>query len=248
MSEGVEIPARLDSVVSTERATTLGAGAVAIGTVEHLLSALAGLGVDNARIEVDGPELPALDGSAREWVALIESVGLETQAARASVLELSGAVAVNDGAARLEAFPSDSFAAHYELDYPGTPVGRMTADFDAAHDLYAETLAPARTFALIGEVEALRAAGLAQGGSLDNALVIYPDRYSSPLRLPDEPARHKILDLIGDLSLLGARLHARVQVVRGGHRSHVRLVQAIREQARTRAHAQSRTGVGIHGH
>lgn len=248
MSEGVEIPARLDSVVGTERATTLGAAGVTIGTVEHLLSALAGLGVDNARIEVDGPELPALDGSAREWVALIESAGLENQEMPARDIELTEAVTFTDGAARLEAFPSDSFAAHYELDYPGTPVGRMTADFDAAHDSYAEAIARARTFALIGEVEALRAAGLAQGGSLDNALVIYPDRYSSPLRVPEEPARHKILDLIGDLSLLGARLHARVQVVRGGHRAHLRLAQAIREQARPRAGAQSRTGVGIHGH
>jgi len=248
ISQRIAIPARLESVVDTARATTLGSDGATVRTVEHLLSALAGMGVDNTRIEVDGPELPALDGSAKEWVALIDSAGLETQGAPTRLVVVDDRVHVTDGGARLEAAPADAFAARYEIMYPGTPVGHMTADFEAAADAYAAAIAPARTFGLSEEVEALRAAGLARGGSLDNALVIYPDRYSSPLRLPAEPARHKILDLIGDLSLLGARLQARISVVRGGHRTHLRLAQAIQHQARSRAHTQPRTGVGTHGH
>src|SRR5690348_3524419 len=204
--ERVRIPALASCVTGTQRCTTLGAGEARLDTVEHLLSALAGLRIDNAEIEVDGLEIPALDGSALPWVEAIRGAGVERLPELGRVRELSQPVALRDGESWLVAAPSDRYAltcvTHFDHPLLGTQAVTFTEDPDA----YAREVAPARTFGFAHEVEALRAAGLARGGSLDNALVIHEDRFSSDLRVPQECECHKLLDLIGDLSLAGGRM------------------------------------------
>ncbi len=226
----VEIPACPDSVVSTERATTLAQGGVCAATVEHLLGALYGLGIDNLRAELDGPELPALDGSAAPWVELLRRAGVREQAAARRVLALEREIEVRDGERWIRAEPAAGFAVAYAIDYAHPAVGRQELALeDDDPDRFAREIAPARTFGFASELGALREADLARGGSLACAIVVGERGVVNPegLRFPDELVRHKILDLLGDLALLGLRLRARIRVERGGHRLHQALVAAL---------------------
>jgi UDP-3-O-[3-hydroxymyristoyl] N-acetylglucosamine deacetylase len=224
------IPASTDAVVSTERASSLAGDGARVATVEHLLAALHGLGVDNLRAELDGPELPAFDGSAAPWVELLQRAGLREQAAGRRTLALDRALELRDGRGWIRAEPWSGLAVDYAIDYPHPAVGRQELSIDGDDpDVFAREIAPARTFAFESELQGLQDAGLARGGSLASAILLDGRGVVNPggLRFPDELVRHKILDLFGDLALLGARLRARIRVARGGHRLHHALVAAL---------------------
>jgi len=225
---GVEIPATAEHVVDTRRGTTLGQGEARVMTVEHLLSAFHGLGVDNARIEVEGEEVPACDGSAREWVELIRRSGVTRLEAPARILSPREAVWFSEGESWAVAVPGPRFTLAVGVDYGDEVVGRQALWSPVTPARYARELAPARTFGFAHEVEALLAAGLARGGSEENAIIVRPDGYSVPLRFPDEIVRHKAMDAVGDLALCGARLKAHVTLVRPCHRLTTGLARALR--------------------
>jgi UDP-3-O-[3-hydroxymyristoyl] N-acetylglucosamine deacetylase len=224
------LPARFDLVAETRLCTVLAAGTVRVGTVEHLLAALAGLGIDNALVEVDGPELPILDGSAQPFVFLIDCAGTQEQEAPRACIEVLRPVRVSDGAAWAELAPAaEGFTLDVSIDFPAPAIGRQAARHVMAEEAFRRDIAPARTFALLEEVEGMRRAGLARGGSLDNALVVDGARILNPcgLRLPEEFARHKLLDAVGDLALAGAPLRGRYAANRPGHALNNRLLHAL---------------------
>lgn len=216
---GVEIPAALNHVVDTRRCTSLGADGARLDTPEHLLAALYCLRVDNLVVEVDAPELPILDGSALPWVELIRRAGIADTGVAAPVRRLLREVRLEQGGSVYEARPADSLSVRCEVRYDHPLLGVQSGSW--REEAFADALAPARTYGFIEEVEALLARGLALGGSLDNALIIYQDHYSSELRMPQEPLCHKALDLVGDLSLVGGRPAATITAVRPGHAGNV---------------------------
>jgi len=240
-----EIRAHPEAVVSTARATTLaarpangggrggdasGADVARVATVEHLLAALFALGVHNARIEVEGGEIPVLDGSAAPFAARLREAGLRTLAAPRRVIAPARPFRVGDGERWIRVEPGARLSIDYAIDFAHPAVGRQRwccADLTA--DRFGAELAPARTFGFSDEVERLRAAGLARGGDLENTLVIGEHGLlgSGGLRFPDELVRHKVVDLLGDLALLGSDLAAHVVVERGGHGLHHALVRAL---------------------
>jgi UDP-3-O-[3-hydroxymyristoyl] N-acetylglucosamine deacetylase len=231
VSRGVEIPALVENVVDTARSTTLGAGSERVRTVEHLLSALYAYDVDNASIEIDGPEVPILDGSASPFASAIESVGTVEQGVEACVIRVRWPISIDMGMALLRADAGDELEIEASTRFDDWPEGAacVTTPVGATYrDRYRLQVAPARTFVFRREVEMLLAAGLAQGGSLENALIITPpSEFSTPLRVPQEWCAHKALDLIGDLSLVGARLQARVTAHGSGHRTNVLLAREL---------------------
>ncbi len=230
-SDGQEIPALAANVGSTSRCTRLKLGGFEVQTVEHVLSALSGLGIDDAVIEIGGPEVPAADGSAVPFAALILAAGKREQAALVQPLRLTRPVFVSENGSTLAALPSDHFSASVVLDYPKhSYLGTLAAIFDGRAGDYAAQIAPARTFGFLSEIEALRARGLGLGASYDNALVLGETQYEMPLRFPNEPARHKLLDLIGDLALAGRPVCAEIVAVKPGHTVNVRLARLLAEQ------------------
>ena len=225
---GVEIPARAEFVVDTARATTLGRNGATVRGVEHLLAALWALGVDNVRVTLGGPEAPACDGSAREWVDLVRKAGKRRlKAARGVPGRLTPVwVSAEDGWAA--ALPAGKLSLAVAVEFPRTAAGGQALWMPLTGRRFAEELAPARTFCLEEEYRALLASGLAKGGSLENAFVVKADGYSGPLRFPDEVVRHKALDLVGDIALCGRYFTAQVIAVRPSHRLNVTLAKAVR--------------------
>ena len=203
-----------------------------VQTVEHVLSALAGLGVDDAVIETVGGEMPAGDGSAAPFAALIRGAGAQAQAGEpARMLMPKSAFTIAEGGSSLTVLPSDHFSAAVVLDYPRHAyLGTLAAMFDASRDAYTEDIAPARTFGFLSEIEALRAHGLGLGASRENAVVLGESAYETPLRFANELARHKLLDLIGDLALIGCPLAAQVIAVKPGHTLNTRLARRLSEE------------------
>jgi UDP-3-O-[3-hydroxymyristoyl] N-acetylglucosamine deacetylase / 3-hydroxyacyl-[acyl-carrier-protein] dehydratase len=232
-----EIPAILDNVVDVDRGTTLGVGGVHVQTVEHLLSAFAGLQIDNALVEIEGPEPPAGDGSARHFVEILQSTSAVEQDAPARVFELTDPVAVEEGDSRYVASSADAYEASATIRFDHPTIGRQFASVEVEPEAFRREIAPARTFGFVKEVEELRARGLARGGSLDSAIVLTETGLHEgvELRFPDEFARHKLLDMIGDLSLLGGRLRAQVIATRPSHRGNVALAREIHTQVERRA-------------
>jgi UDP-3-O-[3-hydroxymyristoyl] N-acetylglucosamine deacetylase len=227
---GQEIPALAANVCDTSRCTRLGANGLEVQTVEHVLSALAGLGVDDAIVEIDGPEVPAMDGSAAPFAALIQAAGMQPQAAAVRPIVLTHPLVVTEGGCTIAALPSDRFSATVVLDYPRYPyLGTQAAVFDSASGAYAAQIAPARTFGFLSEIEALRARGLGLGASYDNALVLGETQYETPLRFANEMARHKLLDLIGDLALAGCPIFAEIFAFKPGHTLNTRLARLLAE-------------------
>lgn len=222
-------PATVDYVVDTSRATVLGCNGVTVSTTEHLLSALFAMGVSNAEVVVDGPEVPARDGSAAEFVAAIVECGIEVQSERRPVLELQAPCWVRADDRMIAAFPSPEFRVRFVADFP-SPIGTQYYDGAIDAERYPEELAGARTFAYLHEIEALWARGLGRGGTLENALVFTPEGPVQPLRWPDEAVRHKVLDLVGDLALLGAWPHCEVVAVKSGHQLHAEMTRTLRAQ------------------
>jgi UDP-3-O-[3-hydroxymyristoyl] N-acetylglucosamine deacetylase len=229
----VEIPARSSEVSSTRLATTLGKGDASVRTVEHLLSALFGLGIDNARIELDGPELPVMDGSASAFVYLIRSAGVFRQRERRRVLRVRRPIEVRDGDRHIRIEPSRELRVHYAVDFAHPAIGRQEIEFSPLDaECFEREISAARTFGFLRDVKALWTAGLARGGSPDNTVLLDDTRVINPsgLRWPDEFVRHKVLDLCGDLALLGLPVVGELHVERGGHALHQQLVAAILSQ------------------
>ena len=228
-----EIPATLDSLSRLAHATTLAADGVSVGTVEHLLSAVVGLGIDDLRVLVDGEEIPVLDGSAAPFVALLADAGRSTTSQPRQAIRIRRTVSVRDGERWVRVEPARELQIRYTIDFDHPAIGHSERRFTLDPRSYAKEIAPARTFCRLEEVEKLRAAGLVRGGSLDNAVVVGPDGpLNGPLRFRDEFVRHKILDLLGDLALLGAPLLGRITAVRAGHALHARLMSALLEERR----------------
>jgi UDP-3-O-[3-hydroxymyristoyl] N-acetylglucosamine deacetylase len=229
---GVEIPAAYDRVVDTRLCTAIGEGEARIATIEHMMAALAGTGIDDAIVEVDGPELPIMDGSAAPFVFLIECAGIVTAAAPRAVIEVLRPIRVEDASgAFAELLPSReaAFDAELEIDFPNTAIGRQSLCMRLSPLAFRDGLADARTFALAEDISRLRAAGLAQGGSLANAVVVDGPLVLNPggLRRPDEFVRHKMLDVVGDLALAGAPIRGRFRGARSGHALNNRLLRAL---------------------
>jgi UDP-3-O-[3-hydroxymyristoyl] N-acetylglucosamine deacetylase len=220
------IPARAEHVSHTVMSTTLSVEDCAVHTVEHLLAALAGLGVTDARIEVDGPEVPILDGSAWPFVEAIRAAGIRVLDAPRPVVALPLA-ACSEGDKTLTVVPGSHAEVTYAVDFGHPLAGPQLFHALLTPAYFAREIAPARTFGFLRDVEALRAAGLAKGGSVENAIVIMDDRYSSELRFADELVRHKVLDLIGDLALLGASWTGHVVAVKAGHKLHNALARQV---------------------
>jgi UDP-3-O-[3-hydroxymyristoyl] N-acetylglucosamine deacetylase len=247
---GQSIPAIAANVTDTSRCTVLGTSGTTVSTVEHLLSALVGLGVTDVVVEVDGAEIPVGDGSAQVWVDALRRAGMReetTAGARLPTALHEPLLVAGKGGAFIAAYPADSFRTTFVIAFDHPLVGTQAARFEPARgDDYARDIAPARTFGFIEEVEALRAAGLARGGSLDNAIVIYPDRYSAPLRFDNELARHKLLDLIGDLSLsvAGALPAADIIAVKSSHRLNVAFAAQLADRLRRDAGAPAKADRG----
>ncbi|MDR7419938.1 MAG: UDP-3-O-acyl-N-acetylglucosamine deacetylase [Armatimonadota bacterium] len=226
---GPEVRATLDEVVATSRGVVLGRQA-RIATVEHLLSAARGLGIDNLWVDLDGEELPCGDGSARVFVEAIERAGLRALDAPRRPIVLSAPVWASNGASMIVAVPADALRVTYLVTADGATLAPQIAEFHEDTETYRDIIAPARTWGLAAEVEALRAQGLARGASLATTLVIGPDGFVNEPRFPNEMARHKILDAIGDLALLGRPLRAHVVAVRAGHGLHIALAREIAER------------------
>lgn len=227
---GSSIPAAPSSVVDTSRGTTLGVNGARVVCVEHLLSAFAGCGIDNAICEVQGPELPALDGSARDYVSEFRRMGLERQGRERRTYEMSGVESWSAGPSFLMASPSSAFEARYLLRYDHPLIGLQFGTFAGESDSFAANIAPARTFGLISEAEQLRKMGLALGAGPDNAVVVHDDHVQPELRFPDEFVRHKLLDMIGDLALIGGALSGTVFGIATGHRANVEMARRIRKE------------------
>lgn len=233
----VEIPAKGANVTSTRLATTLGKNGATIGTVEHVLAALFGLGVDNARIEVSGPEVPILDGSANRFVELIrEAGGTVAQRRPKRFMVVRRTVSVVDEAnrrsVRLEPAPCFQLACTIDFDHPLLSMQHFDVTF--SDTAFVREIARARTFGFGKDVDAMHKAGLAKGGSIENAVVIddFSIRNPEGLRYPDEFVRHKVLDAIGDLALLGAPVIGRYVGIRGGHSLNTELVARLLADAR----------------
>ncbi|MBI5078958.1 UDP-3-O-[3-hydroxymyristoyl] N-acetylglucosamine deacetylase [Candidatus Saganbacteria bacterium] len=235
IQNGEKIPALLQNLKGTQRTTSL----CGLSVVEHLLSALAGTGVDDLEIEVIGREIPILDGSALPYVEALQKGGFlnPTIVGKATIvakpkkernyLEIKTHLKVTGNHAALEVFPYRGFKVNFTVEFPGVGVQQFL--FDAEKQDYKKEIAPARTFGWREELEELKTKGLALGVSLDNALVLDKNGYVNQPRFPDEIVRHKILDLIGDLSLLGRPLRAEIRAARSGHKLNADLVEKIQD-------------------
>lgn len=235
VSPMVEIPARSAFVQDTTLATTVGVGDVTVGTVEHLVAALAGLGVDNARIELDGAEVPILDGSSAPFVDLIAKGGgtvAQSRPKRFLVVRKPVEVREGDKSARLEPASTFSLRCHIDFDHP--IVNAQSFEIAMSDTAFVRELSRARTFGFAKDVDAMHAAGLARGGGLDNAVVIddFSIRNPDGLRYPDEFVRHKVLDAVGDLALMGAPIIGRYVGHKSGHGLNTRLVAALLDTPR----------------
>lgn len=233
-AEAARVPVSAQAVSDTRLHTVLGApgaawGGVTVSTVEHLLAAFCALGVDNAVVELDGPELPIMDGSALPFIQALDRAGLRAQGEPRRMIEVLEPVVVAHGEKRVELAPGDGFSMDVEIDFDTPAIGRQRLVLDLDEATVRRELAPARTFGFVGEVEALRAAGLARGAGLHNAVAIDGGRVVNPegLRFPDECVRHKMLDALGDLYVLGAPILGRYTARRPGHALNNALARAL---------------------
>jgi UDP-3-O-[3-hydroxymyristoyl] N-acetylglucosamine deacetylase len=226
--DSFEIEAHGRWLARVSYATSLMKRGVLLSTVEHLLAALYGSGIDNVYVELDGLEVPILDGSARPFVEMLERAGVQRLRRRRRYVRLLRELQVADGDRWIRAVPADRFQVRYFIDFAHPVVGREQIAFEVDPATFARELAPARTFCFLEDVDRLRAMDLIRGGSLENAIVVTPQGLlNGGLRFPDEFARHKALDLIGDLALLGRPLLAAVEAHKAGHALHTALVTRL---------------------
>ena len=218
-----------DAIKSHTLSTTIGNGEFTVSTVEHLLSALYPLGVDNALVELDGPEVPIFDGSAAPFLYMIAGVGIRRFRRRRRFLVLTSPIEIYEDDRYICAYPANRLEVSYSIDFPNEVVKRQTFDLVVTPESFSREIARARTFGFMSDVEQLKSNGFAKGGSLNRVVVVNGHTIVNRggLRYSDEFVRHKVLDLLGDLALLGHPLLARVVVHKGGHGLHHRLVREI---------------------
>ncbi len=223
------IKASLGNVVDTAFATTLGFNGTRVKTVEHLLSVFVGLGIDNIMVEIDGPEVPILDGSSTRLVDIILEAGIVKQAKRRPYIRIKKPIVFRDGNAEIIAMPYDGRKISYSIYFRHSLFGVQNISIELDEETYIKEIAPARTFGFLKNVEMLRANGLAKGGSLDNAVVIDDNGILNKggLRFQDEFVRHKVLDLIGDFSLIGYPIYGHIIAEKAGHSSHIRFLRKL---------------------
>ncbi len=218
---GLEIPATVDNLASIQYATGLCSNRASVDTVEHLLAALVSLGIDNVVVELDHPEVPIMDGSAAPFVYLINEAGVRTLPVPRQYLKIVRPIALSRGDKRIAIYPSDHFKLTYSISFEHPLLRHQARTLRITEETFAEDIAPARTFGFLKEVEMLRQHGLALGGSLDNAVVLNETGILNPhLRFDDEFVRHKMLDAIGDLALIGYPVIGHVVAHRAGHALH----------------------------
>lgn len=227
-NEAVEIPGSVDYVLSTTLATTIGVGEAKVSTVEHLMSALWAMGVDNVLCLIEGEEIPILDGSAAPFAELIRKVGVKRQRAPRRYIKALKRIEIREGNKHAILEPSGEFKLRYTIEFPHPTIGRQEFNYTGSTNFLKE-IAPARTFGFLKDVEKMQAMGLALGGSLSNAVVLDEQKAINPegLRFADEFVRHKVLDALGDLSLLGLPLLASIELHRAGHELQTRIIQAL---------------------
>jgi UDP-3-O-[3-hydroxymyristoyl] N-acetylglucosamine deacetylase len=228
-----EMEADSRNVARVSYATSLMKKGVLISTTEHLLSAFVGMGIDNAVVELDNLELPILDGSAQPFVDLIRRAGVRKQRRPRNFLRVLRPLELQEGNKFIGVYPAESYSVSYTIDFPHPLIGRESRTLELTNGHYLAEIAPARTFGFLHEAEVMRQQGLIRGASKENAIVLTRDGVvNPPLRFPDEFVRHKILDLIGDLALIGRRILGNVVADRAGHALHTALVsRLLRDQS-----------------
>lgn len=227
--DNFEIPASVEYISHCSYATTLMRRGVVLSTCEHLLSALRGSGVDNCFIEIDNIEVPIMDGSSEDFVEIIRSAGISKLEAPRRAFRVLERVAFEDGGRKMSIEPSDGFEIECMIDFPHPFINRQTFHYISENGSFNREIASARTFGFTNEIEMLRKANLARGGSLDNAIVLTPEGMlnETPLRFDDEFVRHKILDIIGDLALLGMPVQGKITAEKSGHSVHASLMSKL---------------------
>jgi UDP-3-O-[3-hydroxymyristoyl] N-acetylglucosamine deacetylase len=226
--DGFEVEAISRNVARVSYATSLMKKGVLISTTEHLLSALIGTGIDNAIVELDNLELPILDGSARPFVDAIRKVGIRKQRRSRTYLRIRRELELREGDKFIAVYPADTYSVSYSINFAHPLIGKETFSVDLSDGNYLSEIAPARTFGFLHEAEAMRQQGLIRGASQENAIVLTRDALMNPpLRFRDEFVRHKVLDLIGDLALLGKQILGNVVADRAGHAMHTALVSRL---------------------
>ena len=247
--DGFEIEAVGKNVARVSYATSLMKKGVLISTTEHLLSALVGMGIDNAVVQLDNLELPILDGSANPFIDLIKKAGVRKQRRPRTYIRILRPLEFREGNKFIGVYPAETYSVSYKINFPHPLIGRETFSLELTNGHYVSQIAPARTFGFLHEAEAMRQQGLIRGASSENALVLTRDGLvNPPLRFEDEFVRHKILDLIGDLALIGRRILGRVVADRAGHAMHTALVSAAlaRPHLVGRDYAAGRTHRTLH--
>jgi len=229
--DNFELRADIASVARVAYATTLMSRGVWISTVEHLLSALYGMGIDNAYVELDNFEVPILDGSALAFAEAIGRTGITKQKRLRRYIRIAREFVLKDGEKTLGIYPSETFSIQYDINFPHPLIGKQDLEVQLTGTKYADSIAPARTFGFYNEVETLQASGLIRGGSLENAIVLTEKGMlnDTSLRFRDEFVRHKILDLLGDFALIGQPVLGRLVAHRAGHALHTRFVAELLE-------------------
>lgn len=230
--ENKRVKASIENVSDTTLATTIGNNGNSISTIEHLLSAFRGMGIDNAVIEIDGPEVPVMDGSALPFVDMIKNAGIREQDRGKQFLVIKKPVSVSDGESWAELLPASKFRITYEIQFNHPLIGRQVYDLDLSEVAYEQEISFARTFGFLKDVEYLQARGLALGGSLKNAVVLDETKIINKegLRHPEEFVKHKILDAIGDLYLIGMPILGHFKAFKSGHKLHFMLLKALLAQ------------------
>jgi len=225
----IALKASMGSVSDTAFSTTLGYDGVKIRTVEHILAALSGLGIDNLIVEVNGPEIPILDGSSIELISLILNSGIAKQGKKRPFLRITNPVFFADGQAEIAAFPYDGRCITYRIHFNHHLLGEQNLSLEISEENFVKEIAPARTFGFLKDVEYLKANGFAKGGSLENAIILGSDGIlnASGLRFKDEFVRHKMLDLIGDFSLIGFPIYGHIIANKSGHTANLKFLKKL---------------------
>jgi len=228
---GVEIPAHVSHLGRRQQLQTgLANGEATVETVEHLLAALQCMGIDNACIELNHPEVPIMDGSSAPWVYLIQDAGVKTQNAPRKAIQVQRPIQLQEGDKRIALYPADRFKVSYTISFDHPMLRHQQRTMDLDEQVFVDEIAPARTFGFLKEVEILRQRGLALGGSFENSIVLGETGVLNPLRFEDEFVRHKILDALGDLSLVGHPVQGHLVVHRGGHALHTAFAKEVLRQ------------------
>jgi len=226
--DGFSIEASSRNVARVSYATSLMKKGVLISTTEHLLSAFIGIGLDNAIVELDNLELPILDGSAQPFVEMVLRAGLKQQRRKRVYLRMLGELEVREGDKFIAVYPAEGYSVEYAINFPHPLIGKSEFEVDLTRDLYRREIAPARTFGFREQERAMRNMGLVRGASLENCIVLTPEGVENgPLRFSNEFVRHKVLDLIGDLALIGHHIIGRVVADRAGHAMHTEVVSRL---------------------